>query len=514
MSVDLENGGADEEVTHGQYDDDDDLQHTEWAHTPYTDHNTIDFGSIAIYMPALQVVATLFASCIVALVACWVLPTTAVSSIRTAALCAITSIAALRQPLRLMAARGVDAIFDTVRPAAVIYLLALVIEQLGHSCSAPSTQSTAIFRLWLYHGSTLVMVGAGFARAARPKRDADYPFFATCLALGLVAIAPPIASSVGGPLCEAVYGLEAVERIFRAMLFGGAYCVMAYADEPKQHTINDVALSVFRATAASVWVLCVTGYLLPLVVVFIAVAMYARMRNNNGTYAFSGFVPFHEGNEQRVSLHDGMSSEDESVPACTRGGDSVNVRRHGFDTFMGEEEEDEHTAAAVTTRQGTRSEDGSVDGRGQTTRVPQILPPPKPPQSQSVHQLLMRQGMQQWAATAHSTLSPPQQPLLQPPQQPPSPPSQPLVAARACSNSCATRVLVPTQNVASDSSTERTIPIRRNAASITTNRASGTTASRGGAFRLTCLHGNDMQNTSESQRDFGARVERSLGPDK
>jgi hypothetical protein len=241
----------------------------------------IEFGSIAIYIPAMQVVATLLLSCSVALVACAMLPFSAVSAVRTASLCSGVSIVAVGRPIRLFPARGVDAVFDTVRPAVAVYVLALVVEQLGHSCAPLDSTPPSPYRAWLYHAMTVVLLCAGFARAARPKRDADYPFIAALGALALMALLPPVARANGGPLCEPpASAAAAVERIFRAVLFGCSYCVMAYADAPACHSINHVGLSAVRATAASVWVLCVVWWLLILVPVHVALALWARLHTD------------------------------------------------------------------------------------------------------------------------------------------------------------------------------------------------------------------------------------------
>ena len=250
-----------------------------------------DFSSIALYLPAIQVIFSVFLCCMVAMLACWLLPSTAISSVRTAALIVVCALITVRSPVRLsVSCRGVDAIFDTVRPAVFVYIFALISEQLSHACTPSGISSTSHIRWWIYYMCTFGMYMAGMLRALRPRAESDIPFAIAFGSIIVAALIPPVGDSASGPLCEPATFMAAIERVFRAVLFACTYCTMVYVSEPAHHSVSDVFVSSTRAAASSVWTLAINGYLLALAPIQIAVALWSRLSGGDGCTALRAYV--------------------------------------------------------------------------------------------------------------------------------------------------------------------------------------------------------------------------------
>ena len=255
----------------GAYTDNDDEEEYE-LHTP-------DFASVALYIPAIQVVASTLLCCLTSLLACWLLPHNAVSSIRSASLCLVCTVLTIRRPVRVGNARGIETIFNTIRPAVVVYLTALVVEQLAHSCVTQGL-SMVTFRAWLFQGCMVAMMISGFVRAWMPRADNEVPFIVSSVCLLLAALMPPSPDDVGGPLCTAATGIQAIERIIRSILFSSVYCTLVFAAHPHRYAAGEVMVCSMRAAAGSIWVLGVVPQLLPLVLVQLIVTLFSRMARN------------------------------------------------------------------------------------------------------------------------------------------------------------------------------------------------------------------------------------------
>ena len=246
-----------------------------------------DFSSVALYVPALQVVAVTLACCVVSILSCWALPHTAISSIRSVSLTLAPAVWFTREPYTMSATRtrGVEPIFHTIRPAVFVYITALVVEQLAHSCVTQGL-SMAVLRGWLFQGCMAAMMLSGFVRAWYPRHENDAPLLVSLAALGVAAVMPPSPEEVGGPLCAAATMGQAVERIFRALLFASTYCTLAFATQPQKFAMTDIMVSSLRAASGSIWILGSMWYFLALAPVQIALIMFSRlMRRDNRGYA-------------------------------------------------------------------------------------------------------------------------------------------------------------------------------------------------------------------------------------
>lgn len=245
----------------------------------------VDFSSVALYMPGLQTTLALVVCCLTSILVGLSSAAFSGSAVRTATLTTLAGTLVVCRPIRIAYARGIDVMFDALRPAVLVYVLALVLEQLVHSCGVGGDGSITL-RHWAYHAFTVAMAVAGFVQAWNPTSKTDYPFVVVSLSLVAVAcFTPPPMRSGEGPLCDAPAMAGAVERFFRALLFGCTYCALAYASEPTRHSVQEIVLCAVRATTGSVWILCVHRYLVGASVAQALLVMWSRLKSQPGRHS-------------------------------------------------------------------------------------------------------------------------------------------------------------------------------------------------------------------------------------
>lgn len=245
-------------------------------------HSNIDFDSIGLYVPALQIVSSIVVCCLTALSLTW-FPLGSSNAARTLAVCSVVGMATTIKPIRVTRTRGLDTLFHTIRPAVLVYLTSMIVEQLCYSCERWQASHVGSWRDALFHVCGIVSMFAGFARAYRPQSSGDAPFAVTCAALFVMAMVPHSADESEGPLCGASSPLQAAERITRAFIFGVMYCITVFTGEYVRHTPNDVLLASMRACAASLWILIVTVYFLPCALGQIVLTLWARFQRDEFT---------------------------------------------------------------------------------------------------------------------------------------------------------------------------------------------------------------------------------------
>lgn len=241
------------------------------------DDTNVDFASAGLYLLGIQAVGSIVTCSIVSILSCWLTVDGTVSAVRTLALCVAGGALLMRKPLRVGRARGTAVIFAALQPVVCIYLLALVLEQLLHTCT---TDSSAVpsWRRVLFHFGVLAMAVSGMLRAKNPTQDTDLPFLITLFALLVVAIAPPPAVALAGPLCSSVGLVDAAERTLRAFIFAFLYAAHVYASTTRHSaSTNDTIVVVARSASASVWTLGAVIYLFPLAVVQCVVLVRSRI---------------------------------------------------------------------------------------------------------------------------------------------------------------------------------------------------------------------------------------------
>ena len=271
----------------------------------------IDFTSAALYVPGLQVVIALVMCCATTLVVGTALPASSMSAVRTATLSALVGLTLVARPVRILDCYGMDLVFDTIRPAVLAYLVAIIGEQLVHSCGVETedVRKTPLKRI-LYHTCIAIATMAGFARAYRPTAQTDYPFLVAAFAFVTIAIVPPNPYAGHGPFCVVDGAWDAAERLARAALFGMNFCTLAYASEPARHSVSEISLAAARATAGSAWILGVATVGLPLAPLQVSLVVWRRLRSRRewGKVARSSNLDNATEERQRAGL-DGPQAE-------------------------------------------------------------------------------------------------------------------------------------------------------------------------------------------------------------
>lgn len=242
----------------------------------------VDYGAAGLYVVGIQAVVATVAAAVASIAACWLLPASAVSAVRTLALTASVGLLIVKEPLRLGRVRGVLAMFNAMRPCVLVYVLGLTIEQLVHTCIAGEARQPMLWKRLGFHMSTAVMLASGFVRARAPRSETDLPFLMTLGAVLVLAVVPPPAVSMSGPLCEPPTLMMAGERLMRAVLFSSLYAVHAYVAAPRQNEMHELAITVMRASAASLWTLAVHPAVLPMMPAQAGLALYARFQRCDG----------------------------------------------------------------------------------------------------------------------------------------------------------------------------------------------------------------------------------------
>jgi hypothetical protein len=128
----------------------------------------------------------------------------------------------------------------------------------------------------------MAMVASGFVRARAPRSETDLPFLLTLAAVLALAVVPPPAVAMAGPLCEPPTLMVAGERLLRALLFSMLYAVHAYVAAPRANEMHELAIVVIRSGAASIWVLAVHPAVLALAPAQAGLALFARFQRCDG----------------------------------------------------------------------------------------------------------------------------------------------------------------------------------------------------------------------------------------
>ena len=255
---------------------------TETCAATFEDSNSIDFGSVGLYVVGIQFIASVTASALTIVVITWLIPPNANSALRTLVVSAAVGVALTRSPLRVGNVRGTVTLYKTMRPALGIYLLSVGCDQLVHSCNADAssvlTQSTETM---LFSALSAVLMCASFARANNPCSESDRPFILSVCCGAIAALFPPRAILGSGPLCRINSLLDGCERVLRASIFMLLYSTHAYAAAPRPHDTHELYIVVLKTSAASVWVLFAHLWTLPFVLLQLILIVYRRIATSS-----------------------------------------------------------------------------------------------------------------------------------------------------------------------------------------------------------------------------------------
>lgn len=249
------------------------------------DEKSIDFGAAGLYLPAAQTVFATTLSACVSVLACWLIPVGAISAVRTLALTLTAGFLVIRRPIKVGQTRGVNTIFAALRPCCFIYVGCLVLEQLTHTCiSDESTYEHGFWRRIIYHANMTIMTLAAFMRSRNPRSETDLPFLFSVGALLCIAILPPPALALSGPLCSPPTLGCAGERILRAFLFSVVYVVLVYSAAPISNNLPDALVCIARSATASAWLLGAVNYSLPLALAQLCLIIHSSFTHTNIQY--------------------------------------------------------------------------------------------------------------------------------------------------------------------------------------------------------------------------------------
>lgn len=244
------------------------------------DDELVDFSNASLYLSAIQTILSVLACAATSILACWLLPESMVSAVRTLTLTCLVAAGCMHKPLHLGQVHGLKLVFSALRPAVIVYICCLTIETLLHTCTRESDDVPS-WRKVVFQSAVIGMMVSGIMRARQPLATTDLPFLLTVTCLLLVAALPPPAVSMQGPLCQSVSVPAAAERMVRAFVFACVYSLFVYLSAPGNSHHGGIMVCIMRASAASVWVL---GASLPLLLFALpqcGMAIYSRLRVND-----------------------------------------------------------------------------------------------------------------------------------------------------------------------------------------------------------------------------------------
>jgi hypothetical protein len=239
----------------------------------------IDFAAASLYLPGAQTIFATVLSSVVSVLACWLSPVGSISAVRTLALTATAGALVIRKPLKVGNTRGVNTVFSALRPAPLLYVSCLVLEQLVHTCVVDDlSYEHGFWRRVIYHSAMSVMTVAAFVRSRSPRAENDVPFLVSAACVLAVALLPPPALALSGPLCAPPTLFSAAERVVRSFLFALVYVCLVYSAAPLSNTLADCVVCVARSASSSAWVLGATLYSLPLSILQVGVVVYSSFK--------------------------------------------------------------------------------------------------------------------------------------------------------------------------------------------------------------------------------------------
>lgn len=270
----------------------------------------VDFGSVGLYIVGLQIIATLLMCPLTAAFASFILPSSAMSSVRTLICVCIISTILVRKPLRVGRPRGIQLVFNCLRPAVALYIASITVQQLVYTCivEESSVSPSTSMRTVAYHSTSGLLMLSGLARARAPQADSDGPFLASVVGTIALALFLPVSNaSHSGPLCSTPTLFQMAERCVRAVFFGFSYVSLAYASAPSFNSADEIFVCVMRTSAASMWVLVVNHWALLVVPFQVGAVLFSRLSKGSDLHykhsESTEFTPLHR-DGRRQHQHD------------------------------------------------------------------------------------------------------------------------------------------------------------------------------------------------------------------
>ena len=164
---------------------------------------SVDYSSAGLYVVGIQTVLGCVCCAATSVLFCWALPRAAISAVRTLAGTSAVAVLFVSKTLRLGRVRGVNTVFNALRVSVPLYIFALVIEQILHTCTETTRdEDESIALRVVFHIVVAFMILSGFVRARRPISETDMSFLIVMGCFLILALLPPPATALTGPLCE------------------------------------------------------------------------------------------------------------------------------------------------------------------------------------------------------------------------------------------------------------------------------------------------------------------------
>jgi len=292
-------------------------------------HQRIEYDNVELYLCGIQSTLVTCLTAASSVLACWLLPSSYVTSVRTLAVCTAVAFSGTVHAFKIQGARGAGLIFNALRPCPWIYLFSLVVEQLGHTCLSDGSREDGFIQLFVFNALGLSLALCGIWRAVYSYSH-DVGFFTVVLTLMvLMAVLPtPVFINVG-PLCAPASFSVAFERCARAVFFACAYSAFVYSRPPQETSFGAICSCCLHASCGSVWVLVCSPWVFILAPVQFVTAVWVRLRSSrslcgsNGSDEYDSFCAV-----QSASDSDVNAAEAGNVPVCS---DDARLPTHSMD---------------------------------------------------------------------------------------------------------------------------------------------------------------------------------------
>lgn len=300
----------------------------------YDDTCGVDYTSAGLYVVGIQVVTGCICCATTSVILCWLLPRAAISAVRTLAFTCVVGAIFTWKPLRVGKVKGISAVFNALRCMIPLYIMALVVEQIVHTCTLTRREEDDNFILRLvFHSVVVVMIVGGFIRAKSPSSETDSPFLLVTICLVILSLLPPPATALTGPLCEPVVLLVGVERVTRALFFSSLYATHVYAAVPKSTGLDELVLCVARSFTACVWVLGCHLYALVLAPIQVGIILAARFSISDPASSAYATVDQHSDAGQEQVLEYDTADELENGDLFATHAEHCTHRAAGFNAL-------------------------------------------------------------------------------------------------------------------------------------------------------------------------------------
>lgn len=259
----------------------------------------IEFQNILVYLPALQVctTVTVASAVIVGMGALQKgMPGAAIRTLGLVCSLVFFFVGKLTKVCSVRPIRGVSALFESLRPVCLFWIMAVVCMQLSvkrHDCRerehVDNTDGLIVenARHSFFTGQNItfqIAVGclcmAAIARTFYVQSDGDAAVATAGIGVVLMCIFPSATETRYGILENTVTAYEGIYFCVRSVAFTVVYTVLVYGSPPARHTCSEIFICSVKALTGSLWVLLMSFALLAVCLLQCALVIYICLSNN------------------------------------------------------------------------------------------------------------------------------------------------------------------------------------------------------------------------------------------